>query len=99
MKTKKPVAIVYNWNRFGEFKLNSEIYHEEGLYDEVIIYSISSYNNVEEDYSRIKPDLIISFGVNLNLQSKTLQKRYIYYPNEIDEIILANDIIVQNNFY
>lgn len=98
MKTKKPVAIVYNWNRFGEFKLNSEIYHEEGLYDEVIIYSISSYNNVEEDYSRIKPDLIISFGVNLNLQSKTLQKRYIYYPNEIDEIILANDIIVQTTF-
>lgn len=98
MKTKKPVAIVYNWDKVGEFIVNSEIYHEEGLYDEVVIHSFNSYNNLEQDYSRIKPDLIISFGVNLNLQNKILKRRYIYYPSEIDETILANDIIVQTTF-
>lgn len=98
MKTKKPIAIVYNWNKFGEFTLRSEIYHEENLYDEVIVHSLKFPENIIEDVSRIKPDLIISFGTNLNLENETLQKRYIYYPNEIDEIILANDIIVQTTF-
>lgn len=98
MKTKKPIAIVYNWNKFGEFTLRSEIYHEENLYDEVIVHSLKFHENIIEDVSRIKPDLIISFGTDLNLENETLQKRYIYYPNEIDEIILANDIIVQTTF-
>lgn len=98
MKTKKPIAIVYNWNKFGEFTLRSEIYHEENLYDEVIVHSLKFPENIIEDVSRIKPDLIISFGTNLNLENETLQKRYIHYPNEIDEIILANDIIVQTTF-
>lgn len=98
MKTKKPIAIVYNWNKFGEFTLRSEIYHEENLYDEVIVHSLKFPENIIEDVSRIKPDLIISFGTNLNLKNETLQKRYIHYPNQIDEIILANDIIVQTTF-
>jgi hypothetical protein len=42
MKTKKPIAILYNWYKKGEFTLRSEIYHEENLYDEVIIHSLDS---------------------------------------------------------
>lgn len=98
MKTKKPVAIIYNWDKQGQFTLRSEIYHEEGLYDEVIVYSIDSPHNLFEDISRIKPDLIISFGVELNLDIEILKKKYRFYPTIIDEIILANDIVVQTTF-
>ena len=76
MKTKKPVAIIYNWDKQGQFTLRSEIYHEEGLYDEVIVYSIDSPHNLFEDISRIKPDLIISFGIELNLDIQILKKKY-----------------------
>ena len=98
MKTKKPVAIIYNWYKQGEYNLRSEIYHEEHLYDDVLVHSIGSTEDIIQDVSRIKPDLIISFGEQLKIDNPILQRRYIFYPSFIDEIILANDIVTQSTF-
>ena len=49
MKTKKPIAILYNWYKKGEFILRSEIYHEESLYDDVIVYSLDSVDNIFDE--------------------------------------------------
>ena len=46
MKTKKPSAIIYGWDKKGTFPLTSEIYHEENLYDEVIVHSLENSNNL-----------------------------------------------------
>ena len=61
MKTKKPSAIVYGWYKHDEEIIISDVYFEEGLEDEVIIYSLPYTGNVLEDYSKYQPDLIISF--------------------------------------
>lgn len=98
MKTKKPVAILYNWYKQGKFTLRSEIYHEENLFEEVEVYSMESYDNLIQDFAIIKPDLIISFKEEFTLINKTLANRYIHYDDYIDDVILANDIVVQSTF-
>jgi hypothetical protein len=74
MKTKLPSAIIYNFHTEGELKLCSEIYWEEGLYDDVVLYSIPFNNTVVEDYTKYRPDLIISVGEDIHIphnQTKT----------------------------
>jgi len=98
MKTKKPSAIVYNWNREGEITLVSDVYFEENLFDDVIVYSLPYTNNVLEDYSKYKPDLIISFGVDVNIPHYQLQEIYIPHPEILPDNILANIIVCQTVF-
>ena len=33
MKTSLPTALIYGWDRFGEIRLESDVYHEENLYE------------------------------------------------------------------
>jgi len=98
MKTKKPSAIVYNWNREGEITLVSDVYFEENLFDDVIVYSLPYTNNVLEDYSKYKPDLILSFGVDVNIPHYQLQEIYIPHPEILPDNILANIIVCQTVF-
>ena len=77
MKTKKPSAIIYNWNREGEITLVSDVYYEESLYDDVTVYSLPYTNNVIEDYSKYKPDLIISIGVEIDIPHYHLKQIHI----------------------
>jgi glycosyltransferase involved in cell wall biosynthesis len=98
MKTKKPVALIYNWHKQGEYTLRSEIYHEDNLCDEVVVYSLGSPENIIQDVSRINPDVIMSFNVKLDLNIPFLVEKYIFYPSLIDDVILANDIVVQSTF-
>jgi glycosyltransferase involved in cell wall biosynthesis len=98
MKTKKPSAIVYNWNGEGEITLVSDVYFEENLFDDVIVYSLPYTNNVLEDYSKYKPDLIISFGVDVNIPHYQLQEIYIPHPEILPDNILANIIVCQTVF-
>ena len=81
MKTKKPSAIIYNWDRKGIHELQSHIYCEENLLEYVTIYSLDNINNAVKDYSKYQPDLIISFGEKLPLNDKILNSRYIHYDN------------------
>ena len=98
MKTKKPSAIIYNWDRKGVHELQSHIYCEENLLEYVTIYSLDDINNVVKDYSKYQPDLIISFGEKLPLNDKILNSRYIRYDSIIGDIELANDIVKQGTF-
>ena len=40
MITKKPSAVVYGWYKLGNELLETDVYHEESLWDEVKIYSL-----------------------------------------------------------
>jgi len=98
MKTKKPSAIVYNWDRKGVFEIQSEIYCEENLIDYVTIYSLDNIDNLIKDYSKYQPDLIISFGNRIVLDSKILNLRYINYDKIINDVELANEIVKRGTF-
>jgi glycosyltransferase involved in cell wall biosynthesis len=98
MKTKKPSAIVYNWYKEGEEILVSDVYWEEGLYDEVIVYSLPYTNNVVEDYSKYRPDLIISFGNEVNIPHYHLKQIYIHQPEILADNVVANIIVCQTVF-
>jgi glycosyltransferase involved in cell wall biosynthesis len=98
MKTKKPSAIVYNWDREGEVTLISDVYFEEYLHDEVIIYSLPYTDDVVGDYSRYQPDLIVSIGLDINIPHYHLRKIHIEYPHSLPDNILANDIVCNTVF-
>lgn len=98
MKTKKPSAIIYGWPQLGEQILRSEIYYEDGLIDEVIVYCLPPTENVSKDFNDYQPDLIISFIDSLNLQDENLEQIYIHYDEYLPEVILANIIVCQTVF-
>lgn len=98
MKTKKPSAIVYNWNKQGEYNLTSDVYFEEGLFDEVKVYSLPYTDNVIEDYSKYKPDLIISFNLDINVPHYFLKNIHISYPETLLDNVFANDIVCASVF-
>jgi len=98
MKTKKPSAIVYGWYKEGEEIITSDVYFEEGLEDDVIIYSLPYTGNVAEDYSKYQPDMIISFFDEIDIPHYFLRQIHIHYDDIISDNILANVIVCQTVF-
>ena len=99
MKTKKPSAIVYGWDRIGTEKLISDVYFEEALYDEVIVYSLPYTDNVIEDYTKYKPNLIISLGdTKIETEDFQLNRIHINYDHIPADNVLANIIVCQSVF-
>jgi glycosyltransferase involved in cell wall biosynthesis len=98
MKTKKPSAIVYGLDRLGTETIYSDVYFEESLYDECIIYSLEYTNQVVEDYSKYLPDLIISFGEKINIPDYRLSQIHLHYEEILFNNTLANDIVCQTVF-
>ena len=98
MRTKKPSAIIYNWDRKGIHELQSHIYCEENLLEYVTIYSLENIDNLIKDYSKYAPDLIISFGEQTTINDKILNSKHIHYDNIIGDVELANIIVKQGTF-
>ena len=98
MKTKKPSAIVYGWPTKGSVTLRSDIYFEENLYDEVLLYSLDYKGNVIEDYSKYRPDLIISIIDDITVTDERLREISFVYNYQVPGNVLANDIVVQSTF-
>lgn len=98
MKTKKPTAIVYGWHTQGEQILHSGVYWEDGLQDEVFVYSIPYANDVVGDFTRYEPDLIISFFERVEVPHFNLRKIHIHYDEMIEDAVLANVIVCQSVF-
>jgi glycosyltransferase involved in cell wall biosynthesis len=98
MKTKMPSAIVYGWDRKGHETIYSDIYWEEGLYDRVEVYSLNYDGNVELDYTKYRPDLIISFGEPPIIPHYFLSRIHLNYPEIPSDNVLANDIVCQTVF-
>jgi glycosyltransferase involved in cell wall biosynthesis len=97
MKTKKPTAIVYGWYKEGTEVLESDVYWEEHLFDEVIVHSLP-YGDVVEDFSNYRPDLIISFGKKIDMPHFQLERIYIHHDELHEDNILANIIVCQTVF-
>jgi glycosyltransferase involved in cell wall biosynthesis len=98
MKTKKPSAIVYGWDRLGTESIISDVYFEESLYEECIVYSLEYNDNVIEDYSKYEPDIIISFFEEINVPHFHLREIHIHYDEPLGDNVLANDIVCQTVF-
>jgi len=95
---KKPSAIVYGWSKIGTFELISDVYFEENLQDKVVVYSLPYIKNIEEDFNKYQPDLIIYSGMEIELKSSFLQSKSIKYSEFPPDNILANDIVCQSTF-
>jgi hypothetical protein len=98
MKTKKPSAIVYGWHRQGEELLQSDVYFEEHLYDEVQLYSLPYPEDVVADYTRYRPDLIISMVDEITIPHFQLERIHIHHNEILSDNILANIIVCQTVF-
>jgi glycosyltransferase involved in cell wall biosynthesis len=98
MKTKKPSAIIYGWYRLGEELLRSEIYWEDHLADEIHVYSLPYTGDVESDFNKYEPDLIVSFVDNIEIKNESLKRLHVHYDEYIPEVILANVIVCQTVF-
>ena len=95
---KKPSAIVYGWDKIGTFELTSDVYFEENLQDKVVVYSLPYIRNIEEDFNKYQPDLILYSGMEIELKSSFLQSKSIKYSEFPPDNILANDIVCQSTF-
>lgn len=97
MKTKKPTAIVYGWDRIGEFDLVSDVYFWEGLQDSVKVYSFDKID-LKTHYTVNKTDLIISIGTEIGTNLESLNDRIIYLESIVPDNVLANIIVCQTTF-
>jgi len=93
MITKKPSAIVYGWYKLGNELLETDVYHEEYLWDEVKIYSLPSNSNPIEDYTKYRPDVIISIGAKVDLPHYQLQRIHKHFDEPLGDYELANHIV------
>ena len=106
-KTKLPTAMVFGWDRFGEIKLQSDIYWEEGLNDGVVVYSFENTDNFFENFSFYHPDIILTFGDDKNKYTEILKyadhpyimSKWVHFSSFVGENVLANDIACQSTFW
>jgi len=98
MRTKKPSAILYGWRELGTFTLTSDIYFEENLLDEVIVYSLPFTDDIKKDFSLYKPDMVMGCDNRASSNNKIISNRIIRYLNFPPDNILANDIVCQATF-
>jgi glycosyltransferase involved in cell wall biosynthesis len=98
MKTKKPSAIVYGWRELGTFTLTSDVYYEENLLDEVVVYSLPYTDDISKDFSVYKPDVIMGCDDRVSSNNKIISNRIIRYLSFPPDNVLANDIVCQSTF-
>ena len=98
MNTKKPSAIVYGWHKLGDTILFSDIYWEEYLHDEVNLYSLPYTGKVVEDYTRYRPDIILSIGEEIEIPHFHLKKIHVHVDEMLPDLVIANIIVCQSVF-
>lgn len=95
MKTKLPSALVYGWNRFGVIKEKSNLLQNEGLQEDVVIYSYESDVDFESHLVETQADIIITIGDRnsyktlLSYESqKIISSKWFHYDelNDYDEL-------------
>ena len=100
LTTKKPSAIIYGLEQKGTFSLTSDIYFQENLSDEVIVYSLPYTNNIRQNFAEYNPDVIVYLETSeVILEDVYLQSKSYTYPSQFPpNNILANDIVCQASF-
>ena len=66
MKTSLPTALIYGWNKFGEIKIQSDVYWEENLQEDVILYSYESSINFKNTREASSNRGLFFYAVNEN---------------------------------
>ena len=106
IKTKLPSAIVLGWDRTGRQELRSDIYWEENLHENIILYCDSTVETLVEDFAKYSPDLIITFGDQGTYRETILGTRdihflskWLHYRTIPADNILANDVVCQSTFW
>lgn len=99
IKVKKPKAICYGLEKKGEFSLNSDIYYQENLIDEVYIYSLEDNEDLFLSYSKYVPDIIINLNKkDLISDHPEINNLIVNYKEDVYDNILANIIVCQSIF-
>ena len=104
MKTSLPTALIYGWDRFGEVRLESDVYHQEDLYEDVILYSYESSIDFKKHFAKHRPDIIIVIGeVGNNIlhmgHHTMVSSKIVSYDSIPSDNILANDVVCQSTFW
>ena len=104
MKTSLPTALIYGWNKFGEIKIQSDVYWEENLQEDVILYSYESSINFKNHFATHRPDIIITIGDEFeevfNMKHHTMiESKLITYKEILPDNVLANDVVCQSTFW
>ena len=102
-KTTLPTALVYGWNRYGKHMLTSDIYHEENLFEKVILHSYKSSKNLQTHLAKHNPDIILVFGDIPNELSECnddiVKSKIVHRPEILSNNIIANDVVCQSTFW
>ena len=106
IKTKLPTALALGWNKTGRQEIRSDIYWEENLHENVVIYCDSSIENLKADFAKYSPDLIITFGDQAAYSQAMLEtsdihflSKWLHYDSIPGDNVLANDIVCQSTFW
>ena len=110
IKTKLPVGLVYGHKQTGKFTPTSDIYHEEGLFEKVIVYSYDDPENFIEHFNKHQPDVILTIGDTTKRLSASMDNEFskdetlirgrcFSYPTApINDTMIANDIVCKSVF-
>ena len=103
MKTSLPIALVFGFDQIGEITLQSDVYFEEGLIEDVNLVCYDSTKDIHHLISKYNPDIIITIGnrfKNINLLGQRMwETKHIHYDIQPSNNIIANDIVCQSTFW
>jgi glycosyltransferase involved in cell wall biosynthesis len=102
IKVGLPTALIYGWDRPGEHKLQTSVYHEENLYENVILYSYFDPNDFDSHFAKHRPDLIITIGgdrrdypsLMKHIGEMYVTTKWCHYFSIPTDQELANDVVV-----
>lgn len=97
IKTKLPSALVFGWNRLGEFQISSNLCENEGLVEDIQLWSYENDHNLYELIVKHDPDVIITFGddnlFNISKESsEIIRSKWNHFDNLMEDGELANEI-------
>jgi len=101
MKTSLPSAIIYGINEIGSYYVQSDIYHEENLVENVEIFSYRDDSEIHLHLVKHKPDVIITIGfdkskfqhVALAAQNSLIASKWIHVEDFSNQTELANLVV------
>ena len=97
IKTKLPSALVFGWDRFGEFELSSNLCENEGLVENIQLWSYESDQDLYNLMVKHEPDIILTFGdansfIISQETSEIISSKWTHFDNRLSDDDLANEV-------
>jgi len=105
MKTSLPTALIYGWDRFGEIRLQSDVYWEERLFESVVLHSYEDASNFKYHFAKHRPDVIIILGDSIpeavtKMKNHTMISSKIHhYTGVMPDNVIANVVVCESTFW